>query len=317
MTDPIWAEYFDRCEDIDVDGNVFRAYIAGTEGPWVVLLHGGGHTGLTWSLTAKLLKEHCRILAPDFRGHGESHTSDDNDLSEETLVNDTIHILRHVLPGEQEEPEVNAPPMILVGHSMGGAIAIRVAASNQLKSLVGMVVIDVVEGTALAALSHMQAVLSNRPDTFASEEEAVHWSLQSGAVRNPESARVSIPSQICKANDGDYYVWRTNLRASAKYWKGWFTGISELFLDMTLPKVLLLAGTDRLDTALTRGQMQGKFQLLLMYGSGHVIQEDCPSKTADALLEFCARLVPMAGLRTQKDILAEKLAKARNMRPHT
>ena len=69
--------------------------------------------------------------------------------------------------------------MILVGHSMGGAIAIRVAASGLLKTLVGMVVIDVVEGTALAALSHMQAVLSNRPDTFASEDEAVQWRFHS------------------------------------------------------------------------------------------------------------------------------------------
>ncbi|EQC39887.1 hypothetical protein SDRG_02544 [Saprolegnia diclina VS20] len=313
MADPRWAQYYDRSEDVDIDGNVFRVYLAGAEGPVVVLLHGGGHTGLTWALTTKLLKTHCRVVAPDFRGHGETHTTNDSDLSEETLVNDTIRVLQALLPGEAGTER--GSPMILVGHSMGGAIAIRVAASGLLKTLVGMVVIDVVEGTALAALSHMQAVLSNRPETFASEDEAVQWSLQMGAVRNAESARVSIPSQIVRA--GDYFVWRTNLRASAKYWKGWFTGISELFLGTTLPKVLLLAGTDRLDTALTRGQMQGKFQLLLMYGSGHVIQEDCPDKTADALLEFCSRLVPMSGLRTQTDILAEKLARARHLTPHT
>ena len=41
------------------------------------------------------------------------------------------------------------PPTVLVGHSMGGAVAVRLAASGQLPNLAGVAVIDVVEGTAL------------------------------------------------------------------------------------------------------------------------------------------------------------------------
>ena len=41
------------------------------------------------------------------------------------------------------------PPTVLVGHSMGGAVAVRLAASGQLANLAGVAVIDVVEGTAL------------------------------------------------------------------------------------------------------------------------------------------------------------------------
>ncbi len=59
----------------------------------------------------------------------------------------------------------------------------------------------------------------------------------------------------------------------------------------------------------------GKFQLLLLYGSGHVIQEDCPDKTAKALLEFGARVAPIVGVRSPNEILAEKLAKARSLCP--
>ena len=40
-------------------------------------------------------------------------------------------------------------PTVLVGHSMGGAVAVRLAASGQLPNLAGVAVIDVVEGTAL------------------------------------------------------------------------------------------------------------------------------------------------------------------------
>ena len=41
------------------------------------------------------------------------------------------------------------PPTVLVGHSMGGAVAVRLAASSQVPNLAGVAVIDVVEGTAL------------------------------------------------------------------------------------------------------------------------------------------------------------------------
>lgn len=40
---------------------------------------------------------------------------------------------------------------------------------------------------------------------------------------------------------------------------GWFKGLSKLFLESRVLKLLVLAGTDRLDTDLTIGQMQGMF----------------------------------------------------------
>jgi protein phosphatase methylesterase 1 len=53
--------------------------------------------------------------------------------------------------------------------------------------------------------------------------------------------------------------------------------------------MLLLAGTDRLDKALSIGQMQGKFQLSLMPSAGHAIQEDEAVKTAELMLQFLQR----------------------------
>lgn len=37
--------------------------------------------------------------------------------------------------------------------------------------------------------------------------------------------------------------------------------------------MLVLAGTDRLDRELMIGQMQGKFQMIVVPGVGHMIQE--------------------------------------------
>jgi protein phosphatase methylesterase 1 len=50
---------------------VFRVYFSGPdEGPLFVLLHGGGHSALSWAATVGALQQTARVLAFDFRGHG-------------------------------------------------------------------------------------------------------------------------------------------------------------------------------------------------------------------------------------------------------
>ena len=68
-------------------------------------------------------------------------------------------------------------PVILIGHSLGGSIAVHAAHNQNLLSLNGIVVIDVVEGTALGALSSMQSILRGRPQSFKSIEDAIKWRL--------------------------------------------------------------------------------------------------------------------------------------------
>ena len=69
----------------------------------------------------------------------------------------------------------NQPKIVLVGHSMGGALAVHTAALNYIKNLIGLVVIDVVEGSALEALSSMQTFLQGRPKLFNSIEQAIEY----------------------------------------------------------------------------------------------------------------------------------------------
>lgn len=88
--------------------------------------------------------------------------------------------------------------MMIVGHSMGGAICVHIAALELVPSLIGCVVIDVVEGTAMEALASMQSFLRSRPQTFKSIQQAIEWSVRSGQIRNVDSAKVSMPGQIVK-----------------------------------------------------------------------------------------------------------------------
>ena len=211
-----------------------------------------------------------------------------------------------------------------------GAIAVHTVSSNLVPSLLGLCMIDVVEGTAMDALNSMQNFLHGRPKTFKSLENAIEWSMKSGQIRNLESARVSMVGQVkqCegitspegsksivegiieeeeedeegsesvnkrkKEDDMETkkdhpYTWRIELAKTEKYWDGWFRGLSNLFLSCPIPKLLLLAGVDRLDKDLTIGQMQGKFQMQVLPQCGHAVQEDAPDKVAEAVATFLIR----------------------------
>ena len=68
------------------------------------------------------------------------------------------------------------PDIVLVGHSLGGAVVVDFASRALLGAAVlGYAVLDVVEGSAMEALGHMEAYLSNRPSTFPSLASAIEW----------------------------------------------------------------------------------------------------------------------------------------------
>lgn len=113
-----WNEFFDSREIIE---NVVPLYKAGTTGHLYVCLHGAGHSAMSFAALAEKLKKDSVVYSFDFRGHGSHFCENETDLSEDTLVNDTIKVLLHI---HQNNPN---SAINLVGHSMGGAIATKTA----------------------------------------------------------------------------------------------------------------------------------------------------------------------------------------------
>lgn len=85
------------------------------------------------------------------------------------------------------------------------------------------------------------------------------------------------------------YTWRVDLAKSEKFWSGWFKDLSAKFLDIRVPKLLLLASIDGLDRTLTVGQMQGKFQMQVLARCGHVVHEDRPHEVAEVIASYMVR----------------------------
>ncbi|ETW82639.1 Esterase/lipase/thioesterase [Heterobasidion irregulare TC 32-1] len=268
-------------------------------GTVMVCHHGAGFSGLSFACFAKEVAEmtqgECGIMSIDARRHGKTMPSDgssDEDLSIDILVTDLVNLLQIVFPDPSK-----APSFFLVGHSMGGAVIVRACprllAGNY--KVGGVAVLDVVEGSAIEALPHMPIILNSRPEGFDSIEEAIQWHVSANQIRNPTSARVSVPSLIIEAPSDPRtlrsypLIWRTPLRSTGPYWESWFTGLSASFLNARTARLLVLAGTDRLDKELMIGQMQGKFQMVVVPGTGHMLHEDDPVKLAETLVEFWRR----------------------------
>lgn len=58
---------------------------------------------------------------------------------------------------------------------MGGSVVVNVAHKRVLKNIIGVSVLDVVEGSAMDALSSMTKILSSRPVKFNSYEQGIMW----------------------------------------------------------------------------------------------------------------------------------------------
>lgn len=188
------AEYID-CTEWLHDTPI---YITGDSGPVLLCLHGAGHSGLSFACLGKLVKSWGTLVAFDFRAHG-AHRAQATayQLDVHTLINDTLEVLQWV------RERFTGRAIILMGHSMGGAIAAKAAKADQDQgnSVSGVIMLDVVEGSALEALPHMDAVISKRPQHFKSCAAAVHWAVSSGYIKSVESARVSLPAQLRESQE--------------------------------------------------------------------------------------------------------------------
>lgn len=242
------------------------------KGPLFVMHHGAGSSGLSFAVLGSEIRKrlpNAGVLALDARGHGSTTIDDPNSPPSDEPLDLTLGSLATDLYTAIEKTKEamswpERPPIILVGHSLGGAVVTELASRGSLSNgLLGYVVLDVVEGSAMDALQSMQTYLSSRPAGFASMKDAIEWHVRSRTIRNAVSARTSVPGLLSdEGADGTKakpWVWKTDLAATQPFWEGWFVGLSKKFLSARGGKMLLLAGTDRLDTELTIGQMQGEF----------------------------------------------------------
>lgn len=120
MTNPGTFRYPSRSERLRIRGIEYRLRHWGVEGkPRLLLLHGWADVSATFQFVAEHLADHWHLIAPDWRGCGESQWMGQSYLLTD-LVLDLNALVAHCFGNE---------PARVAGHSMGANVACLLAAT--------------------------------------------------------------------------------------------------------------------------------------------------------------------------------------------
>ncbi len=87
------------------------------DAPPLLLVHGNRDHCHNWDWVAEALRDHYHILAPDFRGHGDSAWVYGSGYSHSEYVYDLAQLIH----------QQHLAPLNIIAHSLGGGVALRYA----------------------------------------------------------------------------------------------------------------------------------------------------------------------------------------------
>jgi pimeloyl-ACP methyl ester carboxylesterase len=171
--------------------------------PELVLLHGGGANAHWWDHVAPRLSERFHVVALDFRGHGDS----DHPVAVEpgAFQRDLQALLQHLA----------APSAVLLGHSMGGHVALSHAAHHG--AVMGpraVVAVEVTRGAARQERRRMRLALAARRSYATREQAIARYRFLPPAPHASEELRRRVAEGSVQEQDG---------RFSFKFDPRWFT----------------------------------------------------------------------------------------------
>jgi pimeloyl-ACP methyl ester carboxylesterase len=126
------------------DGVHIEYRVAGKGDPAIVLIHGWATDANYWNAQIAPLQAKYTVVTVDLAGHGGS-TKSRTDWSMEKYGEDVATVVQRI-PNQQ---------VILVGHSMGGTVALE-AARTLGSRVIGIVVVDALKSVGLPPLSPSQ-----------------------------------------------------------------------------------------------------------------------------------------------------------------
>jgi pimeloyl-ACP methyl ester carboxylesterase len=167
----------------------------------LVLLHGGGANVHWWDHLAPALCEGFRVVALDFRGHGDSDYPDA--IEPGAFARDLRALLEHL----------DARDVVLMGHSMGGHIALdHTALTSGVRALVA---VEIVRGVPSRDRRTMRLALAARRTYRTREDALARYRFLPPAPNASESLRASIAAHSVREEPDGRFGFKFDPR--------WFT----------------------------------------------------------------------------------------------
>ena len=147
-------------------------------GPPLVLLHGVGADKGEWTLTAPLLSRTRRVVAPDLLGHGGT------DKPSGPGVDYRIRLLADVAVEALERVDGLGRPVDLLGHSLGGGVALDIARRHP-RLVRRLVLVDSAGLPPREALAPLAASLPFAPSGWDDSRRLLATSVDSPWLSHP------------------------------------------------------------------------------------------------------------------------------------
>lgn len=240
-------------------------------GPTLVLLHGGGANARWWDDAAVPLAERARVVALDFRGHGESEFPDALEVG--AFHRDLEALLDHL----------GARDPILVGHSMGGQVALDVAARRGARAVVA---VEVAAGGGERDRTRLRRALAARRSYRTREEAIARFRLLPPSRGVSEELRRRIAERSVREESDGRFGFRFDPR-----WFGLPPAPSEPREAIRCPVLVVRGGESSILTAEgARGlaSVLPSARLLEIAGAGHNAHLEQPGEFLRATLAFLA-----------------------------
>jgi len=264
---------------LNINGVRVNYEVAG-EGKAVVLIHGYTGSSQDWSNQMSALSPTYRVITVDLRGHGKSSApSREMDYSIELFVEDVHSILNHL----------NIEKCCLVGHSLGGFIALEFALKYP-ELLAGLVLVDTSSGDWDRPTEY--AELRAKLDELARAqgmEAAFNYDAANNPLRierfkrHPELRETSRRKVLMTSVDGYIYTAR-----AMGQWKSVTGRLSEI----KVPTCIFWGEEDTpfLEASRTLRDQITDAELITVKGSGHSPHEESSQVFNEKLVSFLGRI---------------------------
>lgn len=258
-----------------------------TDGPPLILLHGGGQTRHAWQKSvAALAAAGWRATAVDLRGHGDSDWPGTYRVQD--FADDVCELAQ----------ACDRPP-VLVGASLGGLSSLLANAGDAGEVSRALVLVDIAPRLNAAGVDRILGFMAAHAAGFASLDEAA----RAVAAYQPQRTQKSDPSGLRKnlrQREGGRWYWHWDPAMLAAFQRGRaendvhhderFYAAAERLTQL----VLLVRGaeSDVIDEAITREFRERipQAEVADVGGAGHMVAGDRNDIFLDAVLNFLARL---------------------------
>ncbi len=241
------------------------------DAPPVVLLHGITGHARVWDHLAQRLAPARRVLALDQRGHGDSDPAPDDDYRVGTMADDVAAFAGSLRLGR----------FALVGHSMGGRIAIKFAADHAAQ-LERLVIIDIGPDIALAGLQRVRDMMANSPERIESEEWAVEYIRRGNPLQDVDMLRERVRHGLRRQPDGELtWKYAKGLREMMRAGRRDAADLWEPLPHITCPTLVVRGSESDIlapEVAKKMAERLPDGRVVEIAGAGHTVPADRPEE---------------------------------------